>query len=139
VRVILDTDVIVAAMRSPSGASAELLRMARAGQFQLLASVPLMIEYEASCSRREHLVAAQLDRDNLEIFLNALAAIVKPVAIHYLWRPALRDAGDEMVLEAAINGEANFLVTFNLADFGVVPGQFGLELLKPSDALRRLR
>ena len=136
---MLDTDVIVAGMRSPTGASAELLRMARRGELTLLISVPLFIEYDAKCLEDEHLNAAGLKVSDVQVFLDALTVIAKPVAIHFTWRPQLTDPTDEMVLETAISGQADALVTFNRRDFGKAPEAFGIELLLPSAALRKLR
>ena len=96
-RFVLDTDVIVAAMRSPTGASAALLGAVLDKKFAMLASVPLFFEYEAKCSAHEHWRAAGLSQKQANIFVNALAALVKPVKTHFLWRPMLRDPNDEMV------------------------------------------
>jgi len=136
---VLDTDVVVAAMRSPSGASAAILRSVRRGRTALLLSVPLAMEYEAVCSKAEHRLAAGLSGREVEIFLDAVIAMAEPVETHFLWRPQLRDANDEMVLETAVNGQADALVTFNRRDFGTVPAQFGVELLLPREALERIR
>src|SRR5258708_38573718 len=139
VRVVADTDVIVAAMRSPSGASAAILRTARQGRITLLVSVPLALEYEAICSEAEHRLAAGLSEREVEIFLDAGVATAEPVKTHFLWRPQLRDPGDEMVLEAAVNGRANALVTFNVREFGTVPARFGIGVMIPRDAIGRMR
>lgn len=77
--------------------------------------------------------------EDAQAFLDALAVIVRPVAIHYSWRPQLRDPADEMVLEAAVYGRADALITFNQRDFAKAPARFGIELLLPSEALTRLR
>jgi putative PIN family toxin of toxin-antitoxin system len=138
-KVVLDTDVIVAGMRSPSGASAAILRRARQGRVTLLVSVPLAMEYEAVCSEAEHRLAAGLSEREVEIFLDAIVAMAEPVETHFLWRPQLRDPSDEMVLEAAVNGRADLLVTFNVRDFGAVPSRFGIEVMIPRDALERIR
>lgn len=135
----MDTTVVIAGLRSPTGASAELLRMARREQITLLASVPLFVEYEAKCVEAEHRSAAGLSREDAEAFLDGLAAIVEPVTIHYSWQPQLSDPADEMVLEAAVNGGAKMLVTFNQRHFGTAPSRFGIELLLPSEALKRTR
>jgi len=66
-------------------------------------------------------------------------AMAEAVEIYFLWRPQLRDANDEMVLEAAINGQADTIVTFNRRDYGNIAKRFGIEVLKPSDALERIR
>ena len=137
-RYVLDTDVIVAALRSPTDASAALLRAALEGRFTLLASVPLIIEYEATCSRADHRRAAGLSEAEVRQFLDAVAALAEPVETHFLWRPRLRDPEDEMVLDAAVNGQAHAIVTFNLRDFGTTPQEFGIAVLKPREALFRL-
>ena len=75
----------------------------------------------------------------MNVFVDAMVALAEPVAMHFLWRPQLRDPCDEMVLEVAINGEADALVTFNARDFGAAPGHFGVELLLPREAIGRMR
>src|SRR5215813_1236906 len=118
-------------MRSPSGASAAILRAARQDRVTLLVSVPLAMEYEAICSEAEHRLAAGLSEREAEIFLDVVLAMPEPVRTHFLWRPQLRDPGDEMVLEAAVNGRADVLITFNLRHFGTVPSWFGVKVWLP--------
>ena len=137
-KLVLDTDVVVAAMRSPRGASAEILRAARQGRVTLLVSTPLALEYEAVCSRAEHRLAAGLSDHELEVFVTAVIAMAQPVFTHFLWRPQLRDAGDEMVLETAINGRAHALVTFNVRDFAPAHSLFGVAPLLPREVIRRI-
>ena len=134
----MDTDAIVAAMRSPSGASAEIIRKVRRGKAALLLSVPLAMEYEAVCLRPEHQLAAGLSEQEVRIFVDAVIAIAEPVKIHYLWRPQLRDPSDEMVLETAVNGRANLLITFNVRDYGTAPARFGIEVMTPREAVERI-
>ena len=71
--------------------------------------------------------------------MNSLAGLIKPVRTHFLWRPTLNDPNDEMVLEVAVNGQADAIVTFNLKDYGSIPNTFNIDVLRPSDALRRVR
>lgn len=137
-KVVLDTDVIVAGLRSPSGASAALLRAARSRRLVMLATVALFIEYEATCQRAEHREAAGLSRSETRLFLDGFAHLVAEVEAHFLWRGRLRDANDDMVLDAAINGQADAIVTFNRRDYGKVPAEFGIELMLPRDVLRRI-
>jgi putative PIN family toxin of toxin-antitoxin system len=138
-RCVLDTNVIVAAMRSPTGASAGLLRAARRSEVQLLANVALALEYEATCQLAEHRLAAGLDLEDVAVFIDAVLAMVEPAETHFMWRPQLRDPADELVLEAAVNGRAAALVTFNRRDFGAVPARFGVEVLTPAEAIGRIR
>jgi predicted nucleic acid-binding protein len=135
----MDTDAVVAAMRSPSGASAALLRSVRANRATLLATVPLCVEYESVCSRPEHTAAAGFSAADLSVFLDALIGLIEPVQAWFLWRPQLRDPGDEMVLEAAVNGRAEAIATFNRRDFLPVSTRFGIEVLLPMHAFQRVR
>jgi predicted nucleic acid-binding protein len=97
------------------------------------------MEYEAVCLQAEHQKAAGLSDQETDDFVTAVIALAEPIETHFLWRPQLRDPGDEMVLEAAVNGQADALVTFNARDFGIAPYQFGIELLLPREAMARIR
>ncbi|HUJ50929.1 MAG TPA: PIN domain-containing protein [Bryobacteraceae bacterium] len=136
---MLDTDVVVAAMRSPDGASAAILNVARRSGATLLLTVPLALEYEAVCSRAEHRLAAELSEREVGVFVDAVIAMSEPVEVHFLWRPQLRDVSDEMVLERAINGRADAIVTFNVRDFGEAPSYFGVDVWVPREAIRRIK
>ena len=136
---MLDTNVVVAAMRSPSGGSAQLLRLARQDKVVLLANVALAVEYEATCRLAEHCLAAGLDLHEVGVFVDGVLAMMEPVETHFMWRPQLRDPADELVLDAAVNGQAVAIVTFNRRDFGIAPARFGIELLTPAEAIRRMR
>ena len=138
VKVVFDTDVIVSALRSPSGASAELLRRARLGTLHFGVSATLAMEYEAICLRAEHVAAAGLSVHEVEAFVDGLIALATPVMVHYRWRPQLRDPGDEMVLEAAVNFGAYALLSFNLRHFLETAQRFELLVLTPGDFLRSL-
>lgn len=137
-KLVLDTDVVVAALRSPSGAAAELMRRARRGHVTLAASVSLFVEYEAVCSRQRHLEAAGLKLTDVGIFLDALAFLIQPVKIHYLWRPQLHDPADELVLEAAVNARADALLSFNVRHFQSAGAKFGMRVSQPGPFLRSL-
>src|SRR6516165_3783981 len=115
-------------MRSPGGASAEILRAVRREKVELLLSVPLAMEYEAVCLRPEHQIAAGLSEQEVHIFVDAVIAMAEPVKIHFLWRPQLRDPGDEMVLET----------TFNERDYGTVAERFGIQVTTPRRAMERI-
>lgn len=137
-RIVLDTNILVAASRSRNGASFALLQALRNKQFVALASVPLMLEYEAVLKRPEHLQIGERDIAMTDAFLDALTLFLEPVHLHYLWRPQLRDPADEMVLETALNGRADALVTLNVNDFKPARN-FRLPVLSPSAFLRQLQ
>jgi putative PIN family toxin of toxin-antitoxin system len=136
---VLDTDVMVAALRSNSGASRQLLLLALHHQFVLLLSVPLLLEYEAVLTRPEHLAAAGLAVPEVVSVLDDLAAVAKPVRLAFRWRPQLADADDDMVLETAINGGATAIVTFNQRDFARAAQRFACAIWAPSEALLNIR
>ncbi len=138
-RLVLDTDVIVAGLRSPAGGAAALLRAIRHQRGTLLLSPALFLEYEAQCRLATHRRASGLSVEEIEIFLDGLVRLAEPVETFFRWRPQLRDPGDEMVLEAAVNGRAEAIVTFNRRDYGEGPARFGIEVLTPGEALRKLR
>jgi putative PIN family toxin of toxin-antitoxin system len=137
-KLVLDTTVMVAALRSPTGASAELLRMARHEKFGVLISVSMILEYEAVLKRHEHLSAAGLTAADVDDVLDAFCMFAKPVINHFRWRPALADPDDDLVLETAVNGAADAIVTFNVADFQRAKTMFGIKVERPGETLRRM-
>lgn len=136
---MLDTDVVVAAMRSPTGGSAELLRRIRLRRATMLMSVALALEYEAQCLLAEHRLAAGLSRAEADIFVDRILSMAEPVNLFFRWRPQLHDPGDELVLEAAVNGRASAIVTFNEKDLREARTGFDIEVLRPVEVLRRLQ
>jgi predicted nucleic acid-binding protein len=107
--------------------------------FEVLASVPLIIEYEAVLTRPEHLDASGLTSRQVNEVLDALVKVSTPVPLRFLWRPQLRDPADEMVLETAVNGAADWLVTFNLRHLAGAARQFGIRAARPCDVWREIR
>jgi len=114
---VLDTDVMTAALRSDRGASRQLLLAALDRQFELLLSVPLILEYEAVLTRPEHLAACGLSRADVGRILDDLAAVARPVRLAFRWRPRLSDPDDDMVLELAFASDCRYIVTHNVKDF----------------------
>jgi putative PIN family toxin of toxin-antitoxin system len=138
-KLVLDTDVVVAAFRSRSGASAALLQLVDAGKVEVMLSVSLVLEYEAVLTRPEHLEAANASAEDARTTLDALVELGRQAWIDFHWRPQTTDPGDEMVLEAAINGKADAIITFNRRHFGNAPAEFGIECWLPKEALEKLR
>jgi predicted nucleic acid-binding protein len=137
-RLVLDTDVVVAAMRSPQGASAELLRRIDGGQAVMLLTVALALEYEGTCTLAEHRLASGLSASEAGHYLDGLIGMAEPVRAFFRWRPQLRDPGDELVLEAAVNGQADAIVTFNEKHLREAHANFGIAVMRPGEVLRRM-
>ena len=129
----------VKALRSDRGASRQLLLAALDRQFELLLSVPLILEYEAVMTRPQHLAACGLSSAEVGHVLDDLAAVARPVRLAFRWRPRLSDPDDDMVLETAINGSASAIVTFNLRDFAAGIKGFGCAVILPAMALQQIR
>jgi len=135
---VLDTDVMVAALRSDTGASRQVLEAARVHRFELLLSVPLILEYESVLTRPEQLAASRATTEDVSAVLDELAAVAKRVQLIIRTRPMLPDPKDEMVLETAVNGHADAIVTFNDRHFKPVAERFHCLVLRPGEVLRRL-
>jgi len=135
VRLVLDTVIMVAAIRSNPGASHQLLVAGLNDRFTMLVSVPLLIEYEAVMTRPTHLAASRLSITDVGTLLDAVAVIAQPVRLDFLWRPVLNDADDDMVLETAMNGRADAIITFNRRHFTPAMTQFGIDVLIPAEVM----
>lgn len=134
-RVVLDTNVVVAAMRSKRGASFAILELVESGRVEICLSPPLVLEYEATLVKQ--LRHTNLTRRKLETFLNALCSMAHLQEIFFLWRPHLRDPLDELVLETAVAGRCRAIVTHNVRHF-VGTEKFGIEVLPPGELLKRI-
>lgn len=129
--IVLDTNVLLSALRSNQGASFKLLQMIDSELFRINISVPLFSEYESVLKREQH----DLDIKSVEDILNYLALVARKHEIFYLWRPHLRDPLDDHVLELAVKSNSRFIVTFNKRDF-VGSEKFGIELATPAEYLK---
>jgi len=137
--VILDTSLLVAGLRSHTGASAELLRLGLRGDFAIAASIAIFLEYEEVLQREEQRLVHRRTWNQVDLFLRVLARRIVPVDIHFSWRPQLRDANDEMVPDAAIAGEVKAIVTHNAKDFLPAATSCGIGILTPSQFLSEVR
>lgn len=136
-RLVLDTNVIVAAFRSRNGASNLLLRLVDRGALTPLCSTALFLEYEAVLSREETRKVTGHSLEDVAVVMSALAAVSEGVDISFRTRPMLSDVADEMVLEAALNGQAEAIVTHNVKDFRPALA-LGVAIATPGEIVRRL-
>ena len=132
-QVVIDTNVIVAGLRSRRGSAFQLLTLIGTEHFDIHLSVPLVLEYTEVLIRE--LPNLYLNRDEVEDLIDFYCSVGVHHEIFYLWRPILRDPKDEMVLELAVKAGCESIITYNTRDFAGVE-QFGLKLLEPSEFLR---
>lgn len=136
INIVIDTNVIIAALRSRLGASFRLVELIGKGKFETFLSVPLALEYEAVSKRMLPELTALQDED-IDTLINYVCKVSQRMEIFFLWRPFLRDEKDDMVLELAIRSNCEFIVTHNLKDFGGV-GRFGIEAITPKEFLKTI-
>jgi putative PIN family toxin of toxin-antitoxin system len=134
-KIVIDTNVLVSGLRSRRGWSFDLLKRLGKGQFEHVVTVPLLIEYE-EVLHREGMVPLPLA--TVDDVLEFICASGLRQQVHFLWRPKLADARDDMVLEAAFNGQCQAVVTWNIRDFSAAAA-IGIEVLSPNLFLKRLK
>jgi putative PIN family toxin of toxin-antitoxin system len=137
-RVVLHTNVLVAAMRSPMGESSRVVEMLRQQRLVGLASTALWLEYEAVLTRPEHRAVSGASSEDVLRALAALATVMEPVEIRFRLRPEANDPDDDLVLEAAVNGRADALVTFETAAFRPAAARHGIQLMTPGALFAKL-
>ena len=132
-RVVIDNNILYAGLYSSTGASFQLLLLVRSGLVIPCVSVTLAMEYEAVLSAR--LEQLDLTQEEVNGFLGYFVALSERIKIFYLWRPGLRDPGDDMVLETAVAARADFIVTHNIKDFTGAE-RFGIRVVTPGWFIR---
>ncbi len=132
---MLDTNVLVAALRSNRGASFQLLSFIGQSEFEINLSVPLVLEYEDVC-KRDGLING-LSSQDVDDMLDYLCTVGRRRRIFYLWRPFLRDPKDDMVFELAVEAECQTIVSFNRRDFAGIK-KFGLQIQTPREFLLQI-
>lgn len=133
--VVLDTSVLVAAWRSRLGASFELIRLLRAGRFEIAVSVPLVVEYESALLRN---MSPGQRPSHVTAFVDYLCRVAHKQDVFFLWRPVLNDPNDDMVVESAMASRASAIITHNLRDFVPAAG-LGVRVLAPAQFLLHLQ
>jgi len=134
-KVVMDTNVLVAALRSQKGASFRMLSLVDSGKFTLCLSVPMVLEYEAAAKKQAPTTG--LRAADIDAIIDYLCLVGQHFKIYYLWRPFLSDPKDDMVLELAVTSNADSIVTYNKAHFKGA-GKFGLQLITPRELLKQI-
>ncbi len=133
ISIVLDTNVLVSALRFRNGASYKLLTLIDNGDLKLNISVPLFLEYE-SVTLRDCLKLPLKKADIWDIF-NYLAKVSNKSEIFFLWRPYLKDSKDDLVLELAVESKSKVIVTYNQKDFFGV-NKLGIKVVTPKEFLK---
>lgn len=133
--IVINTCVLISALRSRNGASYRLLSLIDSQKFSFSLSVPLVLEYESVAKRMSRSLG--LTHTDIEDVIDYLCTIGKHRQVHYLWRPSLKDPGDDFVLELAVESECNFIVTHNIKDFNNIK-KFKVRAITPQELLRNI-
>ncbi len=131
-QIIIDTNVLVAALRSKRGASFKLLSLLRSGKLVIHMSVALVCEYE-NVLKREN-IAINLSSEDIDKLLNVICLVGKKHQIWFLLRPLLEDAKDEFIAELAVAARVDAIITHNVRHFQIMR-RFGIEALTPAEFL----
>jgi putative PIN family toxin of toxin-antitoxin system len=134
--IVLDTNVIVAALRSKRGASNKLLSLVGTQKFEIHDSVALILEYEDVLQRQR--AELGLSHDDIADFIDSLCSMAHHHKIYFLWRPTLSDVNDELILELAVTAGCEYIVTHNISDFKGVE-RFGIQAITPREFLQIIR
>lgn len=133
--VVIDTNVLVAALRSKRGASFKVLSRLGTGAFDIAISVPLVLEYESALTRQ--LPETAFTEADIQDLLDYICLVAKRQSVFFLWRPLLKDPKDDMVAEVAAAAGCEAVVTFNRRHFHQL-ARFGMRIIPPADLLRSI-
>ena len=134
-RIVIDTCVLVSALRSSRGASHRLLLLVGETHFEIALSVPLVVEYEDAAKRMTE--ATGLSGEEVDDVLDYLCSVAHLQEINFLWRPVLKDSRDDHGLELATEAGCETIVTHNISDFAGSE-RFGVRAVKPGEFLRSI-
>ena len=134
--IVIDTNVILSALKSRNGKSFELVSKIGDGSFECAVSVPLILEYEAVL--KNYLDKNVFTDSDIEDFIDYICSVAIKTKIFYLWRPYLKDPFDDHVLELAINANAQAIITFNKKDF-LEADNLGIKIQTPKEFLESLQ
>lgn len=132
-KIVIDTNIIVSALKSRNGFSFNLLSIIDDVRFKAFISVPLILEYEEAIKRSKANI--RLTKSEIDTILDYICLTSEKRKIFYLWRPYLKDPKDDMILELAVESESDFIICFNKKDFVGIE-KFNLQVLTPKEFLK---
>jgi len=132
-KIVIDTNVVVSALKSRNGFSYKLLSIIDDKRFKVFISVPVILEYEDAIKRNKTKI--KLRKSELDAVLDYICLIGEKSKIFYLWRPYLKDPKDDMFLELAVESESDFIITFNKKDYKGIE-KFNLKVISPKEFLK---
>ena len=139
VRIVFDTSSLITALRSSRGAAAEVLRLVLSGELTILMDYKIAAEYRDVALRPEHLAASRQTNRKILTLIEALEELAEPIHVSLKPRPLSSDPNDDMILDVAINGRADALVTQNAKHFTTPGKQYGIHVLSPVELLTALK
>ena len=134
-RIVIDTCVLISALRSRNGASFRLLSLIDSNKFSFFLSVPLVLEYEAVAKRMSRNLG--LTHTDIEDIIDYICTVGEHRQVHFLWRPSLKDPSDDFVLELAVEAESDYIVTHNVKDFKDIK-KFNIKAITPKQLLLKI-
>ena len=136
-KIVIDTNVILSALFSNKGKSYKLMELlaskALADIKYNIVSVPLVLEFEEVLLRPKNRTKYDnFTHEEIRLIISDIVHISHKTKLHFLWRPFLKDSFDDKVLETAVNGQAQAIITYNTKDFAGVQKYFGIDILTPA-------
>ena len=137
INVVVDTSILISALIGSKGPSREILRKCLMGIYNPLISNALFTEYEDVSNRERIIKLCSISHEERRALLNAYYSQCHWVSIHYLWRPNIKDEGDNFLIELAVAGNAQYIITNNINDFKNPQLKFStIKIVTPEQLLR---
>ena len=136
IQIVIDTNIVIGAFYSRHGYAYDLMTQLDSEDFEINLSTPLILEYEEVSKRMLNKLG--LTEEDIDAVIDYICSVGNPHEIFYLWRPFLKDPKDDMVLELAVAGNCDYIVTYNLKDFVGIDTQFGISAVTPDQFLQRI-
>ncbi len=132
-QIVIDTNVILAGLRSKKGASYKLLSILNDQRFQINISTTLIFEYEEVLKREQQQIS--LTNEDIDDIINGICYLANHHEIFYIWRPLAKDKDDDFLID--LECQAQFIISYNNKDLKPIE-KFGISILTPKQFLQLL-